>query len=258
MRTLPETGQLNADIQVPESNREIFHDLLTDLKKGLGKNAEKQHLVLPLECHYLNKNAFLSVVGSQPQNVKHFTLRRKPRAAALKAELSNKSVEAAARLKRAGAGGGGGVGGGGFPVRKSTMPRKLGSDMPMKGLPSRPGMFRRGGPGSGPISLGGPGMGSNRPNTTSAANRKESGVKMLDINDQPLGYAAMKKRRKQEMEDAKRAAQEEAARVAAEKKKEKEKKDAAAAAAKANAAAAASNAANANANPPVQPPPDYA
>ena len=84
-------GQLNSDIQVPESNKKIFHDLLTDLKKGLKKNAEKQHLVLPLECHYLNKNAFLSVVGSQPQNVKHFTLRRKPKAAALKAEMMNKS-----------------------------------------------------------------------------------------------------------------------------------------------------------------------
>ena len=77
---------------MPESNKKIFHDLLTDLKKGLKKNAEKQHLVLPLECHYLNKNAFLEVVGPPPQNVKHFTLRRKPKAAALKAELSNKSV----------------------------------------------------------------------------------------------------------------------------------------------------------------------
>ena len=83
---------MNSDIQVPESNKKIFHDLLTDLKKGLKKNAEKQHLVLPLECHYLNKNAFLEVVGPPPQNVKHFTLRRKPKAAALKAELSNKSV----------------------------------------------------------------------------------------------------------------------------------------------------------------------
>ena len=85
-------GQLNSDIQVPDSNKKIFNDLLADLKKGLKKNAEKQHLVLPLECLYLNKNAFLSVVGSQPQNVKHFQLRRKPKAAALKAELSSKST----------------------------------------------------------------------------------------------------------------------------------------------------------------------
>jgi len=218
MKTLPETGQLNSDIQVPESNKEIFHDLLTDLKKGLEKNAEKQRLVLPLECHYLNKNAFLEVVGPPPQNVKHFTLRRKPKAAALKAELSNKSVEAAkARSKQTSTGGG-------FPVRAKTMPRKM--DMPMKGLSSRPGgMFRRPGAGpGGPISL-------SRPNATAGGpQRKESGVKMMDINELPLGFAAMKKRRKQEMEDAKKAAAEEAARVAAEKKKEKEKKDAAAAA----------------------------
>lgn len=91
MKTYPETGQLNSDITVPESNRKIFMDLLSDLKKGLKKSADKQHLVLPLECHYLNKNAFLSVVGSQPQTAKHFSLKRKPKAAALKAELLNRS-----------------------------------------------------------------------------------------------------------------------------------------------------------------------
>jgi len=252
MKTLPETGQLNSDIQVPESNKEIFHDLLTDLKKGLGKNAEKQRLVLPLECHYLNKNAFLSVVGSQPQNVKHFTLRRKPKAAALKAEMMNKSQEANARVKQAGSSLGS------FPVRKSTMPRKM-SDMPMKGLPSRPGgggLFRRHGPPGGHGPMGS--LANSRPNASATnANRKESGVKMLDITDQPLGYAAQKKRRKQEMEEAKKAAAEEAARVAAEKKKEKEKKEAAAAAAKqANAAAAA--AAQQQAAAAAQQPPDYA
>ena len=81
--------------------------------------------------------------------------------------------------------------GGGFPVRAKTMPRKM--DMPMKGLSSRPGgMFRRPGAGpGGPISL-------SRPNATAGGpQRKESGVKMMDINELPLGFAAMKKRRKQ-------------------------------------------------------------
>ena len=85
------SGQLNSDVSIPETNRKIFSDLLTDLKKSLKKSSERRDIVLPLECHYLNKNAFLSVVGHQPQTTKHFSLRRKPKAAALRAELLNKS-----------------------------------------------------------------------------------------------------------------------------------------------------------------------
>ena len=44
-----------------------------------------------MECHFLNKNAFISAVGHMPQTQKHFTLKRKPKAAALKADLINKS-----------------------------------------------------------------------------------------------------------------------------------------------------------------------
>jgi len=85
------TGQLNSVISGPESNSKIFTDLMSDLKRALKKAAEKKDIVLPLECHYLNKNAFLSVVGHQPQATKHFSLKRKPKAAALRAELLNKS-----------------------------------------------------------------------------------------------------------------------------------------------------------------------
>jgi negative elongation factor A len=93
------SGQLNSDISIPETNRKIFNDLLVDLKKSLKKSSDRKDIVLPLECHYLNKNAFLSVVGHQPQTTKHFSLRRKPKAAALRAELLNKSqVSRATRL----------------------------------------------------------------------------------------------------------------------------------------------------------------
>jgi len=195
IKTFPETGQLCSDVMVPESNRKIFFDLLSDLKKGLKRSADKQSLVLPLECHYLNKNAFLSVVGSQPQTAKHFSLRRKPKAAALRAELMHKSQDAQNKLKASG-------GLGAFPIRKATMPRKM-SDMPMKGLSSR--------------ALGSSSFNRNprvpQPNRTDR--RKEVGVKLLEITDQPLGYAAMKKKRKQEMEDAKKlAAEAEAAKAA--------------------------------------------
>ena len=84
------SGQLNSDIHVPESNKKIFSDLVADLRKAL-KKCDQNDSVLPIECHYLNKNAFISVVGHQPQQTKHFTLKRKPKAAALKVELLNKA-----------------------------------------------------------------------------------------------------------------------------------------------------------------------
>lgn len=68
----------------------MFADLLADLKRAL-KKTERGDTVLPIECHFLNKNAFISVVGQPAQTQKHFSLKRKAKAAALKAELINKS-----------------------------------------------------------------------------------------------------------------------------------------------------------------------
>lgn len=134
----------------------------------------------------------MSVVGHQPQAIKHFNLRRKPKAAALRADLLNKSVETANKLKTHGGGGSSAP----FPMRKSTMPRKMSDSTPLKGLPSR--------------TLGSTGFRNPRvalPNRN--PNKKEGGVKLLDITEQPIGQAAMKKRkRQQEMEDAKKFAEE--------------------------------------------------
>ena len=44
--------------------------ILADLKKTLKKHGEQKDSVLPLEMSYLNKNAFISVVGHQPQVTK--------------------------------------------------------------------------------------------------------------------------------------------------------------------------------------------
>jgi len=74
------------------------------------------------------------------------------------------------------------------------MPKRLSDTSALKGLPQRTSM----------------GSGFNR-NSRMALNpnKKEGGVKLLDINEQPIGSAAMKKRkRQQEMEDAKKFAEE--------------------------------------------------
>jgi len=99
LRTFPSTGQLNTEVASPDINRKIYTDLLAELKKTLKKQGEQSDSVLPLECHFLNKNAFISVVGHQPQPSKHFSLKRKPKAAALKADLMQRAQEAASKVK---------------------------------------------------------------------------------------------------------------------------------------------------------------
>ena len=222
LNTYPSTGQLNSDVQVPDTNRKIFTDLGADLKKVLKKSVQSD-TVLPLECHFLNKNAFISVVGHQPQNVKHFALKRKPKAAALRADLIQKSQEAANKVKSSSSGS--------FPIRKSTMPRKMTADAAMS-LKNR--------------ALSAGFKSSQRPGLPSRGNMRkpEGGVKLLDITEQPIGYAAAKKRKKQQELEEQQAKKEKAA-------EEKEAAKAAAAAAKATPDYAAGLS---NLNPPTPAP----
>merc|ERR1719429_648465 len=178
---------------------------MADLKKTLKKHGDQSDLVLPLECHFLNKNAFISVVGHQPQPTKHFSLKRKPKAAALKADLIQRSQEAANKVKSQLST---------FPTRIRTMPKKMSDTTPLKGLPSRPlanSGFLNPELASGLPSRPLANSGFRNPRV-SLPNRnmskKEGGVKLLDITEQPIGFAAAKKRkRQQEMEEAKRAAE---------------------------------------------------
>ncbi|XP_067011131.1 negative elongation factor A isoform X2 [Anabrus simplex] len=192
MKTLPSTGSLNTDIGEVDENRRIFSDLVNDLRKFVKKHFELG--MLPLECHYLNKSALVSVVGQQPFPTKHFTLKRKPKSAALRAELLQKSADAASNLKKSTAPT--------VPVRSRGMPRKMTDTTPLKGIPSRvpAGGFRS-------PSMTSPSM-SRPPMPRTPAGRKDGGIKLLDINEQPLGYAQAKKRKRlQDIEDAKKASE---------------------------------------------------
>ncbi|KAH7969569.1 hypothetical protein HPB52_019612 [Rhipicephalus sanguineus] len=82
LRSFPGSGTLNFNI---EENSGVFVDLCNDLRKLVKKHADKN--ILPLECLYLNKHALTALVGQLPQPVKHFALKRKPKSAALRAEL---------------------------------------------------------------------------------------------------------------------------------------------------------------------------
>lgn len=60
LKTYPSTGSLNTEIADLDEVRPIFTDLVSDLKKLVKKQAD--HIMLPMECHYLNKAALVSVV----------------------------------------------------------------------------------------------------------------------------------------------------------------------------------------------------
>lgn len=121
-------------------------------------------------------------MGQQHNPVKHFTLKRKPKSTTLRAELLQKSCDAQSTLKK--------VSAPTIPLRSRGMPRKMTDTTPLKGIPSRV-------PTSGFRSP--PTQSQNRPNfSRMTAGRKDGGIKLLEITEQPLGYAAAKKRKRQQ------------------------------------------------------------
>ncbi|XP_014665342.1 PREDICTED: negative elongation factor A-like [Priapulus caudatus] len=180
LKTFASTGTVNLDI---EENSHLFAEVTTELKKLCKRSSDSG--MLPLECLVLNKTALTAAVGQLPQTDKHFALKRKPKSAALRAELLQKSSEALTSTKKNAPST--------VPIRsRSSLTKKLDTSAPLKGLPSRVpiGGFRSGTQLStvGRSSIGG----------VSAAGRKEGGIKLLDITEQPLGGRHAKKRRVQE------------------------------------------------------------
>ncbi|KAF7993964.1 hypothetical protein HCN44_011233 [Aphidius gifuensis] len=179
MKTFPSTGSLNTDITDLDEHRPIFGDLVNDLKKLLKK--QNDSAMLPLECHCLNKTALISVVGQQPTPTRHFVLKRKPKSASLRAELLQKSADAANNIKKSTAPT--------VPIRSRGMPRKMTDTTPLRGIPSRT-------PTSGFRSSTSTPLYNNRTPITNRPRKDGGGIKLLDITEQPLGYAQAKKRKR--------------------------------------------------------------
>lgn len=135
----------------------------------------------------------------QSHPVKHFTLKRKPKSAALRAELLQKSTDAQNNIKKNPAPT--------VPLRSRGIPRKMTDTTPLKGIPSqrtlggfastlsRPGATPVVNPLTSSPSVGGPG---GRPAPRTLAGRKDGGIKLLDITEQPIGFAQAKKRKRQQ------------------------------------------------------------
>ncbi|ODM93080.1 Negative elongation factor A [Orchesella cincta] len=189
MKSYPSSGCLNFELSDAdnEDNRRIFEDLVHEVTGEL-KNVKDLNL-LPLECHYLNKNALQSVVGTQKQPVKHFTIKRKSKSANLRAELLQKAADAVKTNTKK-------IPAPTIPLRTRGMPRKMTDTTPLKGIPSQAPTAR---------TLTMPASIASRTLSRTPAGKKEGGVKLLEITEQPVGFQMQKRRKKQqEIEDSKK------------------------------------------------------
>ncbi|XP_071947922.1 negative elongation factor A-like [Antedon mediterranea] len=180
LRTFPQNGQINLKV---EEEHPALAEALQELRVKL--SVTDSNALLPLECLYLNPNALTQLVGMQRPLVKHFALKRKPKSAALRAELLIKSAEAAKQQSKVGAT---------APFKGRGMtPRKNDDLTPLKGIPKTPGFRTANTPRRNTVPL-------NRNISRMSSVGKERGTKLLDITEQPIGGGPAAKRRKKQAE----------------------------------------------------------
>ncbi|RMX45557.1 hypothetical protein pdam_00012941 [Pocillopora damicornis] len=189
LKYYPSTGILNVHL---EHVSPVFAEVAEEIRKTVTSLPDSGSSLLPLECLYLNRTALVAMVGHQPPLPKHFTLRRKPKSAALRAELTQKASEAVSAHKK-------GLGASMSSAHKLQSPKKF--EAPVRVTPrtsSRPTPSR-----------GTPSSGSSRSIISAATLKHHGRTKLLDINEQPIGGGRELKRRKKlaESEQAEEAKQ---------------------------------------------------
>lgn len=169
LKNYPSDFQINLNI---EENTSVFNDLVTELKNTLDE-LEIACAMLPLECLYLNKNAMTALFGPQPLPEKHFTLIRKPKSAAIRAELMQRSSDA--------------LSGKSLTPTPSIPIRMRGvSETPLRGISSK-SPFAPVIKASGSATAKGVGPIKSQPKL------RDGGVKLLEIDQQPTSSKKRKK-----------------------------------------------------------------
>ncbi|XP_054168466.1 negative elongation factor A-like [Oppia nitens] len=180
LQSYPQNGTINFQLN---TNSSSFNDLIVELKKLVRKHGDKG--ILPMECLYMNKSALTAAAGQLAQPVKHFALKRKPKSATLRAELLQKSNDAAIGRRNST--------GPSVPIRC----RGLSSDTtPLKGIPTRNELLHsRVNSFKTPTNSLKPSFNNRRP-----VGSTKTGIKLLDITEQPLG-SSNKRRKKAQNEE---------------------------------------------------------
>lgn len=166
VKMYPTTVKLNLDLQ----GNEIAESVINQLREKVPDS--HQFSTLPLECKLVNKLSLQNLVGNLPQPDRHFTLKKKPKSAALRAEFLKKATEARNQMKK--------IAGGVkvVPVKHRDMTRRTTDITPMKGISSRLSLSRN----EGFRSNSTPSSATKRMNHRQQA----GGTKLLDISEQPI------------------------------------------------------------------------
>ncbi|KAI1303028.1 Negative elongation factor A [Halotydeus destructor] len=179
LKKYPIDGTINFNIQ---ENATVFTDLVSELKKLVKKHVDKN--ILPLECLFLNKNAFSSQLGQDALKAsqKHFTLKRKPKSAALRAELLQRSTDAATSVRRNSTSSS-------VPIRCRGVSKNF--DAPLRPIPRLNQPFKA------------PNENRNRNNISRpvTVSKRDVGIKLLDITEQPIGRDAKRKKKNDDDKD---------------------------------------------------------
>jgi len=178
LKYYPSTGMLNVNL---DQVSPVFAEVTEEIKKTVANLPDSGSSFLPLECLYLNKSALVAMVGSQPPLPKHFTLRRKPKSAALRAELIQKASEAVSSHKK-------GLGNPAHKLQSSS--KKFEAPVRVTQRTSNTTSYR-------PMPNRGTQSSASSRSIISAATLKHHGrTKLLDITEQPIGGGRELKRRK--------------------------------------------------------------
>ncbi|KAG1681486.1 Negative elongation factor A [Nymphon striatum] len=187
LKDYPDKGVINLDL---ESNSPVFKEVILELKKQVKKHTNLG--MMPLECFYLNKSALNASVGQHNIPIKHFALKRKPKSATLRAELLQKASDSSSNVRKSTS----------IPAVNSKARGIFAKGLdrrPIKGIPSRSLLSSGFGTSNSLSRLGANGPSLNRSSSlirTTPAGRKDGGIKLLDINEQPIGFGRDAKRKR--------------------------------------------------------------
>ncbi|BFY97627.1 hypothetical protein BsWGS_00667 [Bradybaena similaris] len=188
LREFPATGAL---LLVEHDSRSDSNMLVSlEEMKVLAQNSTT--CLMPLDCQYLNKASLTAAAGHIPEPSKHFTVKRRPKSAALRAEIIQKSSETLMNKRNHASSS--------VPIKSRSFAKKL-DITPIRGTPHRSSLdspdFRSpGGSVTLNTSLSRSPVAALPLTPRPGSSKKDTKIKLLEIEDMPVGAKEAKRRKK--------------------------------------------------------------